>query len=262
MDELRILEGSILTACMGITTGDLAERSKETAVGVYDIVTDTDLSVESAILDDIRRAFPGDTIVSEETSPNELVTGRTWAVDPIDGTVNMARGIPIYGSQGTFMVDGVPKASVIFLPDTYELYKASDEGAFLNGEPLRTAEPRPLRECILTTGDFSRRSEEYRLMQARLMSDCRDCVARFKMFGAACVDFAYLASGRTDVHVRFVNKIWDFMPGLHIAERAGAVYDKKLLDETGILIMCSSREVLDEALDEILPRISSSSYRR
>lgn len=114
----------------------------------------------------------------------------------------------------------------------------------------------------MTTGDFSRRSEEYRLMQARLMSECRDVVGRFKMFGAACVDFAYLASGRTDVHVRFVNKIWDFLPGLHLAEAAGAVYDRDLLDETGVLIMCSSSEVLDEALDEILPRIGTSSSRR
>ena len=98
-------------------------------------------------------------------------------------------------------------------------------------------------------------------MQARLMSDCRDCVARFKMFGAACLDFAYLASGCTDVHVRFVNKIWDFMPGMYLAEMAGAVYDRGLLDDTGILIMCSSQEVLDEAMSEILPRITSSSRR-
>ena len=82
------------------------------------------------------------------------------------------------------------------------------------------------------------------------------------MFGAACVDFAYLACGRTDIHVRFVNKIWDFMPGLYLAEKAGAVYDRDLLDETGILILCSSEEVLDEALNEILPRISPSSSRR
>lgn len=173
----------------------------------------------------------------------------------------MSRGVPVFGSQGVFMVDRVPQASVICLPMQNEMYTASSDGAFLNGVPIRTAGPRPLRECILTTGDFSRRSQEYRLMQARLISDCRDSVARFRMLGAACVDFAWLASGRTDIHVRFVNRIWDFMPGLHLAERAGAVYDRRLLEDTGILILCSCREVLDDALAEILPRIVSSSRR-
>ncbi len=262
MDEREFLEKLIRDSASSVRSGHIEMRSKVTVVGTYDGVTDIDMTVERMIMDGIRREYPKDVIVSEETSPDQAVSGRTWAVDPIDGTVNMARGIPLFGSQGTFMKDGVPQASVIYLPESDDLYSACSEGAFLNGRPLRTAEPRPLKECILSTGDFSRRSQDYRLMQAHLISDCRDSVARFKMFGAACVDFAYLASGRTDIHVRFVNKIWDFMPGLHIAKTAGAVYDEDLLESTGILIICSCKEVLDEALEEILPRIMPSSSHR
>ncbi len=260
MRELEVLLEALSRgeAAMGIAAD---VRGKATATGVYDIVTDADERAEAAILETIRGAFPRDSIISEESSPDAEAGGRTWAVDPVDGTVNMSRGIPLFGMQGVFMDGGTPRASAIRLPFQNETYSASD-AALLNGVPIHAAEPRPLRECIVTTGDFSRRSEEYRLMQARLMSECRDVVGRFKMFGAACVDFAYLASGRTDVHVRFVNKIWDFMPGLYLAERAGAVYDRDLLDETGILIMCSSPEVLDEALEGILPRIRTSSSRR
>lgn len=260
MRELDVLRDAIAEAVGGtLTPSEVC--SKATAVGVYDAVTDVDRRAEGTIIGRIRDAFPEDSIISEESSPDERMSGRTWAVDPIDGTVNLSRGIPVYGSQGVFMADGVPKASVICLPEQHEMYTASEDGAFMNGVPIRTADPRPLRECILTTGDFSRRSEEYRLMQARLMSDCRDAVARFKMLGAACADFAWLASGRTDIHVRFVNRIWDFMPGLYLAERAGAVYDRGLLEETGILILCSSQEVLDAALTGILPRITSCSRR-
>lgn len=261
MRELDVLRDAMLDAgsLVGSVFGDV--RRKETVAGVYDVVTDTDVTVEREIIARLREAFPDDSIISEETSPDSEESDRSWAIDPIDGTVNMSRGIPLFGMQGVFMENGAPRASVINLPTESELYTASDDGAFLNGTAIRTSEPRPLKECILTTGDFSRRSQDYRLMQARLMSDCRDCVARFKMFGAACLDFAYLASGRTDVHVRFVNKIWDFMPGMYLAEMAGAVYDRGLLDDTGILIMCSSQEVLDEAMSEILPRITSSSRR-
>ena len=260
MRELDVLRDAIVDARELLGRG-MSVRGKDTVVGVYDVVTDVDVKVEGLIVDRIRAAFPGDSIISEETAPDSGMSDRTWAIDPIDGTVNMSRGMPMFGMQGVFMEGGVPKASVIALPELSGTYEASAEGAFLDGTRIRTADPRPLRECILSTGDFSRRSEDYRLMQARLMSDCRDTVARFKMFGAACVDFAYLASGRTDIHVRFVNKVWDFMPGMFLADMAGAVYDRDLLAETGILIMCSSRPVLDDALSEILPRITSSCRR-
>lgn len=260
-EELEVLRNALIDARALI--GDVGGvRRKDTVVGVYDAVTDIDVAVERKVIGAIRSAFPEDAIIAEESSPDAIAEGRTWALDPIDGTVNMTRGIPLYGMQGVFMRDGAPEASAILLPESDELFTASSEGAFLNDIPVHVAEPRPLKECILTTGDFSRRSQDYRRMQALLLSECRDCVARFKMFGAACVDFAYLACGRTDIYVRFVNKIWDFMPGLYLAEKAGAVYDRDLLEETGILILCSSEEVLDEALDEILPRISPSSSRR
>ncbi len=261
MEELETLE-ALFREAAGLLDGVGDVRVKGTVAGVYDAVTDVDVRIERLIVDGIKSRFPGDSVISEETAPDSLVGSRTWAIDPIDGTVNMVRGIPIYGIQGVFMRDGVPEASAISLPAFGEMYTASEDGAFLDGVPIRTAEPRPLRECILSTGDFSRRSERYREMQARLMSDCRDCVARFKMFGAACSDFAYLASGRTDVHVRFVNRIWDYKPGMYLAEKAGAVYDRDLLEKEGILIMCSCEEVLEEALREIAPRISSSSSRR
>ncbi|MDO5852878.1 MAG: inositol monophosphatase [Thermoplasmata archaeon] len=261
MMELDVILDALDRASAAL--GDIgAVNAKPTDVGVFDVVTDADRAAEDIILGAIRSAFPDDGIIAEESSPDAEGSERTWAVDPIDGSVNLSRGIPLFGMQAVFMESGVPSASAISLPCQGETFWASPEGAFMNGSPIRTAEPRPLRECILTTGDFSRRSEDYRLMQARLMSDCRDRVARFKMFGAACVDFAYLACGRSDVHVRFVNKVWDFMPGMYLAGRAGAVYDRDLLDETGILIMCSSRGVLDEALAELLPLISPSSSRR
>ena len=261
MRELDVLLGA-LEAASAELGGPGAVRGKPTATGAYDVVSDADERAERIIIGAIRAAFPGDAVISEESSPDAVASERTWAVDPVDGTVNMVRGIPVYGMQGVFMERGEPKASAIRLPCQDETFWASGEGAFMNGAPIRTAEPRPLRECVLTTGDFSRRSEEYRLMHARLMSECRDAVGRFRMLGAACADFAYLACGRTDVHVRFVNKVWDFMPGMYLAERAGAVYDKGLLEDTGILMMCSSPAVLDEALAEILPRISPASSRR
>ena len=173
--------------------------------------------------------------------------------------MNYTRGIPFFGMQAAFLEDGVPTMACIYLPVFDEMFVATEEGAYLNGRPIRPAAPRPLRECILTTGDFSRRSVEFRVGQANLMSRCYDDVGRFKMFGASCVDYAYLACGRTDVHVRFLNKKWDYLPGMYLAVRAGAVFDRRLTRENRLLMLCSSDPVLDEAVEKLSPAILSGS---
>ena len=255
MRELDVIVGALRDASRIVMGGDRSAESKETVVGTYDVVTGSDVKAEELIISRIRELFPDDTVISEETNPDAVITGRTWAIDPIDGTMNYTRGIPLFGMQAVFMEDGVPKASAIYLPVQDEMFTASSEGAFLNGEPIHVSDPRPLKKCILSAGDFSRKSETFRRAQAVLLGECYDDIARFKVMGAACIDFAYLACGRTDLHVRFVNRIWDFMPGMYLAEKAGAVYDKGIFDRDRILIMCSSQEVLDEAMERIHPRI-------
>ena len=261
MRELDVMVAAIRKAAPLVMGGDRSAESKDTAVGVYDVVTGSDVLAERTIIDTILSEFPEDTIISEETNPDSLNTGRAWAIDPIDGTMNYTRGIPLFGIQAVFMVDGDPRASAIYLPVYDEMFTASSDGAFLNGTPIGVSGPRPLRQCILSTGDFSRKSQVFRDAQAVLFHDCYDKVARFKVLGAACTDFAYLACGRTDLHIRFVNRIWDFMPGLFLAKTAGAVYDEELYEKHRILILCSSECVLKEAMESIAPAIISC-FRR
>ena len=248
MREADFIQRVFRQAAPIVLGGDRTAETKDTALGVYDVVTDSDVRTEEFVLSRIAEEFPGDSVISEETHPDAREGERCWVLDPIDGTMNYTRGIPFFGMQAAFLEDGVPTMAAIYLPVFDEMFIATDDGAFLNGSRIRTAAPRPLRKCILSTGDFSRRAEEYRLGQARLMSRCYDDVGRFKMFGASCVDYAYLACGRTDVHVRFINKKWDYLPGMFLATRAGAVFDRTLTKDYRLLMLCSSEEVLDEAV--------------
>jgi fructose-1,6-bisphosphatase/inositol monophosphatase family enzyme len=257
MRELDVLTQAVRKAADIALKGDRSAKEKSTIIGMYDVVTGSDVLAEKSIIDDIRREFPDDTIISEEMNPDKDVTDRCWTIDPIDGTMNYTRGIPFFGIQGCFMEKGEAKASVIYLPVFDEMFTATDEGTFLNGQRIHTCEPRPLKQCLVSTGDFSRRSQEFREAQAAIFHDCYSDIARFKVFGASSVDYTYLAAGRIDVHIRFLNKIWDFKPGMHIAEKAGAVYDKELADKYGILVMCSSEEVLQEAKEILVPKFIS-----
>ena len=255
MREAEFIQRVFREAAPIVLGGDRTAETKDTALGVYDVVTDSDVRAERFVLSMIAEEFPGDSVISEETHPDALEGERCWVLDPIDGTMNYTRGIPFFGMQAAFLEDGVPRMACIYLPVFDEMFVATDDGAFVNGSRIRTAPTRPLRQCILSTGDFSRRAEEYRLGQARLMSGAFDLVGRFKMFGASCVDYSYLACGRTDVHFRFINKKWDYMPGMYLAVKAGAVFDRSLIRDHRLLMLCSSQEVCDEAGEKLVPII-------
>ena len=242
MREAEFIQRVFREAAPIVLGGDRTAEAKETALGVYDVVTDSDVRTEEFVLSRIAEEFPGDSVISEETHPDALEGERCWVIDPIDGTMNYARGIPFFGMQAAFLEDGVQTMACIYLPVFDEMFVATEEGAFLNGRPMRTADPRPLKQCLLATGDFSRRAESFRRGQANLMSRCYDDVGRFK-------------SGRIDVHVRFLNKKWDYLPGMYLAVKAGAVFDRALTRESRLLILCSSQEVLEEAVLRLAPVI-------
>ena len=255
MRESDFIQDVFRTVAPKVLSGNRVAHEKDTELNVYDVVTDSDVSTEKYILSRISEEFPEHSVISEETHPDAAEGERCWYIDPIDGTMNYTRGIPFFGLQAALVEDGVPILSCIYLPVFDEMYVADASGAYLNGCPMHTAEPRSLKECIISTGDFSRRAEEYRVGQARLMSTCYDLLGRFKMFGASCVDYAYLSSGRTDIHFRFINKKWDYLPGLFMAAKAGAYFDRDLIRDHKLLMLCSSKEVSDDAVDKLVPRI-------
>lgn len=248
MREAEFIQRAFRRVAPVVMGGDREVEEKPSCPEVYDVVTDSDVEAERRILSMIAEEFPGDSVVSEELNPDAAEGGRCWVLDPIDGTMNYSRGVSFFGMQAAFMEDGVPVMSAIYLPAFDEMFVADDRGAFLNGSRIRTADPRPLRHCVLSTGDYSRRCGEYREGQAALMSRCYGDVGRFRMFGASCIDYTYLACGRTDVHVRFLNRKWDYMPGMFLATRAGAVFDRALTRDRRLLVLCSCQEVLDEAV--------------
>ena len=234
-------------------TGSKSQEVKGNATGSFDIVTDADERAQQIIIDGLNEMFPEDLIIAEEHRDNPLTDARTWVIDPIDGTLNYNRGVPVFGTQLALMIDKEPVFAMISLPALGEVYMADrDTGAFLNGKPLRQSGSRPLKECIVSTGDFSRKKVFWREKHEELIGRMRDEVARVRMFGAACADFAFLASGKTDIHLRFVNKLWDFIPGMFIAEMSGAYYDRELLEFTRLLVMCGSEEESREFSERVL----------
>lgn len=190
----------------------------------FDLVTEVDVNIERFLTDAILSAFPGDKIHAEELSSSQEITGRTWVIDPIDGTCNFAHDIPTYGIQCCLFDGGEPKLAVIFLPNQQEMYTAVvGHGCFLNGKKVTVDASVTADTAIISTGDFTHKSDRLAAMQYKAVGYLYPRVAKLRMYGAACVDFAFFVSGRLSATVFTTRNLWDIAPGILMSREAGAI---------------------------------------
>lgn len=189
----------------------------------FDLVTDVDVNIEKFISGIILENFPHDTILGEETASDAAILDRTWTIDPIDGTYNMANDLDLFGIQCSMFYHQEVVVSAIYLPAFHELYTATKGGgAYLNAEKI-SVDPEPLDHCVVSFGDFSHVRVNDSNTQKKMMFHLCDRIAKTRMFGAASLDFAWLAAGKTNGTVIFTKNKWDLAPGILLAQEAGAV---------------------------------------
>ncbi len=189
-----------------------------------DVVTDVDYRSEALVMDGIRSRHPHDAILAEESGHS--ATGgrgrrrwgrRTWVIDPLDGTVNYANGIPYFCVSVALVEGGRPTAGVILDPLRDELFAASADGpATLNGLPIHASEKEELGDFVISLAIIGRGgiARERRVAQA---------VRIPRRMGSAALALAYVGSGRFDAMVQNGGlSLWDIAAAGLIAERAGA----------------------------------------
>jgi myo-inositol-1(or 4)-monophosphatase len=187
-----------------------------------DVVTDADYASERLVIDAIRAAYPGDAILAEESGHHdprgEPAGTRTWVVDPLDGTVNYANGIPYY-CVSIGLVDGDrPAVGVVLDPARADCYAATADGpATLNGVPVRCSPKQSLGDYVVSLAVIGRGglSRERRIAPR---------IRIHRRMGSAALALAYVANGRFDAFVQNGGlSAWDVAASGLIAERSGAM---------------------------------------
>ncbi len=225
--------------------------------GCFDLVTDLDVSIERYISLQIHEHYPKDSILGEELCQNSAIKGRTWTVDPIDGTVNLANRIPIYGIQCSLLEDEIPMLGVIFFPETDIMcYAEKGKGAYIHGRKINCSLNESLHHSVITMGDFSHSNNDRFIRQIQILQRLAPEVAKIRMVGAASYDFFLLATGSTCAHIMFSRNLWDIIPGLLISQEAGAVvtnldgYPYSFRDDS--LLIAANKPLSDQLLSLIL----------
>jgi len=190
--------------------------------GEIDLVTEIDRLSETYLVSEVRRYYPDHSIVAEE---GEKIVGEdccVWYIDPLDGTINFAHGIPIFSVSIAYAEECKVRLGVVYDPLRDECFSAElGKGAWLNGQPIQVSKTRELDQSLLVTGfpyDI-RNNPENNL----------DLFARFALvsqgvrrLGSAALDLCSIACGRFDGYWELSLESWDMAAGTLIAHEAGA----------------------------------------
>lgn len=200
-------------------------EKKAQVKGAFDIVTNIDKEIEEYLTKKIKEQFPFDKVLGEEFSSSTLPIGRCWTIDPIDGTFNFAYGAPLFGVQCSLIDNEQIVLGVIYLPFFNKIYQAEiGKGTYCNGERLYINKDINLETAVVSVGDFSRKKQgELAETQIKMIDNLRKKVAKIRMFGAACVDFAFVSEGKVHGTTLMTKNLWDIAPGIAITREAGAI---------------------------------------
>lgn len=190
-----------------------------------DVVTNADYASEHLVIDAIRARYPNDGILAEESGEHAGVlrddgtnNGRTWVIDPLDGTVNYANGIPFYCVSIGLVVDDRPAVGVVLDPARGDVYTATADGpAQLDGVPINASTKDQLSDYVVSLAVIGRGG----------LSRERKIAPRIRIhrrMGSAALALAYVANGRFDAFIQNGGlSPWDIAAAGLIAERSGAI---------------------------------------
>lgn len=210
--------------------GELMQRGRESAQfqrdykAGHELVTSIDLAVDDYLCRQVRSTFPEHLILSEESSPDLEVASQldvpVWVIDPIDGTVNFAQGLPHVAVSIAVFYRGERWVGVVYGPFLNEMYTGmKGKGAWLNDKPISVSGRDELRNAVVATGFPYQRDSLPELMGylAAILANCQD----IRRNGSAALDLCAVACGQMDAYYENV-KPWDMAAGALIAEEAGA----------------------------------------
>ena len=206
------------------------EKLQVSKKGPYDFVTNSDLKTEKIIIEELKKAKPNYSIISEENGiENNKDTNNTWIVDPIDGTINFLHGIPHFAISIALKSNNEIVSGLIFDPIKNEMFYAEkNNGAFFNNHRVRVSKRNDLNDCLFVTGG-----------KIKIEPDLT-----YRRSGCAALDMAYVASGRYDGYFQNNLKIWDIAAGIILIKEAGGLINDIDLNKTeNIKVIASSGDI-------------------
>ena len=214
------------------------EKLQVSIKGPSDFVSNADLKAEKIIIEELKKARPYYSIISEEDgSEINKDKNNTWIIDPIDGTTNFLHGVPHFAISIALKSGNEIVSGLIYDPIKDEMFYAEKEnGAFFNNQRIRVSKKKDLNGCLFATSGKS--------------DDAIDLSTR--KTGSAALDMAYVGAGRFDGFFQNDLNLWDIAAGIIIIKEAGGIINEiDLSQNKNIKIRASSMTINQKMLEKL-----------
>ena len=199
--------------------------------GPKDFVTNSDVRAEKIIIEELKKARPNYSFISEENgTENNKDINNTWIIDPIDGTINFLHGIPHFAISIALRSNDEIVSGLVYDPIKDEMFFAEkDNGAFYNNQRIRVSNKNNIDECLFAIGNNIKNKIDF----------------PYRKSGSAALDMAYVASGRYDGYFQNDLNIWDIAAGIILIKEAGGIINNiGLNDIENLKVIASSPNIM------------------
>jgi len=198
------------------------EKLQVSVKGPGDFVTASDKKVEKILIDELSKARPNYSILSEEIGEIKNDSEFRWIIDPIDGTANFLHGIPHFCISIGLEKNNEIISGIIFDPIKDETFTAEKgNGSYLNNQRLRVSGRNKLKDSIIFTGGPKYGSKEKDLILEEYKKFSSKVYIPIRKMGSAALDMAYVAAGRCDGFWHRNLNYWDIAAGIVLIKEAG-----------------------------------------
>ena len=190
--------------------------------GPGDFVTNCDKKVEKILIDELLKARPSYSILSEEIGEINNDDSFKWIIDPIDGTSNFLHGVPHFAISVGLEHNKEIICGIIYDPIKDEMFTAEKgNGSYLNNQRMRVSSRSKLEDCMIFTGGPKREAKNRELALKEYYKFSIKILTPIRKLGSASLDMAYVAAGRCDgFWLRNLN-YWDIAAGIILVKEAG-----------------------------------------
>ena len=190
--------------------------------GPGDFVTASDKKVQKILIDELHKARPNYSILSEEIGKISNDESFKWIIDPIDGTANFLHGIPHFAISIGLEHDGEIICGIIYDPIKDEMFVAEKgNGSYLNNQRIRVSSRSKLENCIIFTGGPKIGVKNRELFLKEYNNVSSKVPTSIRKLGSASLDMAYVAAGRCDGFWQRDLKYWDIAAGIILVRESG-----------------------------------------
>ena len=214
------------------------EKLQVSKKGPADFVTNADLKEEKIIIEELKKARPDYSIISEESgSETNKDKNNVWIIDPIDGTINFLHGIPHFAISIALKSNNEIISGLIFDPIKDEMFYAEkNNGSLFNSQRISVSKRNKINECLFVTGGKIKSEPDL----------------PYRKSGCASLDMAYVAAGRYDGYFQNDLNLWDIAAGIILIKEAGGTINEiNLANNKNIKVIASSENISAKLLEKL-----------